>query len=75
MVFPGFTVSIWLFQRQSFIFPVLSVIVALATRAWFPYLVITCFGWEISRIFALRFIFFIPVLRSLICRVWGSIFF
>ena len=52
MVLPGFAVSIWSFQRHSFIFPVLSVMVALATRAWFPNLVMTYFGLVMSIIVA-----------------------
>ena len=67
MVVPGFAVVICSFHRQSLICPVGSVIVALATVAQLPNRVMTYVGLSMSWMVALRLIFFMPILRSLIC--------
>jgi hypothetical protein len=64
-VAPAETEDICPFHRQSLIVPVSSAINALATLAWFPYLVTTCFGSATSKILAFRLTWFIPVRKSL----------
>jgi len=63
-VSPADTEAICPFHRQSLIVPVSSAINALATQAWFPYLVTTFFGSVTSKILAFRLTWRIPVRKS-----------
>ena len=76
MFVPGFAVVICSFHRQSLICPVGSVMVALATVAQLPNLVMTYVGLSMSVMVAFRLTFFMPTLRSFIsmgcCCCWSS---